>query len=287
MMSMGQSIEVTPLQMLTAVSAIANAGARVTPRIVRSITSETGGPEPIAADPSTRILSAQTARTIARMMESVVDEGTGRSAAIPGYRVAGKTGTAQKVVNGVYSHTAHVASFVGFAPATGPALAAIVVLDEPVGSYYGGDVAAPTWARVVGAALSYLRVPPTEPILPRRVSPAAVRARAESPARRRNRVDRTSLDADGRLKAADGPFPAPWPSHQEAAAGTMPGLFGWNLRDALVSLVRAGCRPRITGSGFVVEQTPAAGAPLGPDPACHVTLAPELPPSDREANLGS
>jgi cell division protein FtsI (penicillin-binding protein 3) len=227
MMSMGQSIVVTPLQMLSAIASIGADGERPTPRIVRTITAADGTEsEPDIPEP-VRVLSRATAGALVRMMENVLEDGgTGVAASIPGYRVAGKTGTAQKVVNGVYSHTAHVASFVGFVPSVNPALAAIVVLDEPQGKYYGGDVAAPTFARVVGPALAYLRVLPTEPITPPRLSPEALRAKAERLVRRRARIEKAALVRAREAAEADEPpapprtFPAAWPPAASAGRGS-------------------------------------------------------------------
>jgi cell division protein FtsI (penicillin-binding protein 3) len=223
------------------------------------------------------------------MMETVLEEGgTGSAASIPGYRVAGKTGTAQKVVNGVYSHTSHVASFVGFVPSVNPALAAIVVLDEPQGKYYGGDVAAPTFARVVGPALAYLRVPHTEAIEPPRLTPAEQRAKAERLARRRARIEKAALKRAREAAMSDEPveppraFPAPWPPAIDARPGIVPDLYGWDLRDALTVLTRSGFRAHTTGSGFVVSQTPAAGSPLPAGQICTLVLAPEAPKSEDE-----
>jgi len=289
MMSMGQSILVTPLQMLTAIASIGAGGERHTPRIVRAVIASDGTEsEPDVPDP-VRVLSRGTASTLVRMMETVLEDGgTGVAASIPGYRVAGKTGTAQKVVNGVYSHTAHVASFVGFVPSENPALAAIVVLDEPQGKYYGGDVAAPTFARVVGPALNYLRVPPTEPISPPVPTPEVQRARAERVARRRARIEKAALVRARDAAESDEPpapprtFPAPWPPPAAARPGIVPDLYGWNLRDALTALARTGCRARMTGSGFVISQTPAAGDPLTAGQICTLVLAPEPPAPEGE-----
>lgn len=282
MMSMGQSIVVTPLQMLLAIAAIADDGRRHSPAIVKSITAPDGSPEEVEVPAPVRVVSAETARALTRMMEDVVDEGTGKAASIPGYRIAGKTGTAQKVVNGVYSHSAHVSSFVGFAPSSHPVLAAIVVLDEPVGKYYGGDVAAPTFARVIGPALSYLRVPPTEPIaVPPPSHGEVLRARAAREARRKKSILEASLGAnDPEQMKEERPFPAPWPHVLRSEGGMVPDLYGSDLRDALTTLARTGCRVRTSGSGFVVEQTPPAGTVLATGQVCTLVLSADPPAED-------
>jgi cell division protein FtsI (penicillin-binding protein 3) len=111
--------------------------------------------------PGERVLSEQHARTLIALLEAVVSEGTGTKAAIAGYRVAGKTGTAQKNSGGSYFDDRHTATFGGIAPATQPRLAAVVVIDDPnAGQYYGGDVAAPVFSAVVGGALRLMGVAP-------------------------------------------------------------------------------------------------------------------------------
>ena len=107
-----------------------------------------------------RPLTAATARELERMLEAVVEEGTGRAAAVPGYAVAGKTGTAQKAENGGYSPRHFVASFAGFVPARRPRLVIVVVVDDPWPSYHGGSVAAPVFSRIAERSLLYLGVPP-------------------------------------------------------------------------------------------------------------------------------
>ena len=142
--------------MLQGYAAIANGGTLRTPRIVESID---GQEEP--TDPGTQILSHKTARDLRVMLEGVLEEGgTASSVEVPGYVLAGKTGTAQKVVDGTYSDTQYVASFVGFAPAQHPELLAAVVVDDPKGDYYGGSVAAPAFGKIASFALPYLGIPP-------------------------------------------------------------------------------------------------------------------------------
>ncbi len=152
----GQGIAVTPIQMATLYAAIANGGILRTPHIVASIAGK-----PTALPPGQRVLSPATAASLRSMLEGVLAEGgTGAEAVIPGYRLAGKTGTANKVVNGTYSKTKYVASFVGFAPADQPRLLVAVMVDEPQGSYYGGQVAAPAFQAITSFALPYLKIPP-------------------------------------------------------------------------------------------------------------------------------
>ena len=163
---MGQEVGVTPLQLLLGVAAIAGGGLRPQPRIVERLLDESGisvAVEPLGAP--ARSFSAETAAMLTEMLEGVVLEGTGKRAAVPGYRLAGKTGTAQKIgESGGYERGRYVASFAGFGPLPDPRFAAIVVLYEPAGlAYHGGDVAAPVFAEVAAAFLRLWRIPPTEP----------------------------------------------------------------------------------------------------------------------------
>jgi cell division protein FtsI/penicillin-binding protein 2 len=152
----GQGMAVTPMQMAAGYAAIANGGILRPPRIVKAIG---GRSKPVAK--GRRILSETTAASVRRMLEGVLEpDGTASSAAIEGYRLAGKTGTAQKPENGGYSETNYVASFVGFAPARRPRLLVTVMVDEPQGEIYGGVIAAPAFRKITSFALNYLKIPP-------------------------------------------------------------------------------------------------------------------------------
>lgn len=165
--SMGQEIGVTPIQMVSAVGAIANGGVLMKPYVVSEIRDAEGRAlKQVLPQVKRRVVSEETARTITTILEGVVTDGTGGKAAIPGFRVAGKTGTAQKIDprTGAYSPTLFVGSFVGFAPADNPRLAMIVVIDEPHGEAWGGTVAAPVFRRVGEQVLNYLGVSSNEPV---------------------------------------------------------------------------------------------------------------------------
>ena len=152
----GQGLAVTPMQMAAAYAAIANGGILRTPRILASI-----GGRPVVEPRGKRVISAKTAESVRKMLEGVVAAGgTASEVSIPGYELAGKTGTANKPDNGVYSETKFVASFVGFAPAKNPRLLVTVMVDEPQGEYYGSVVAAPAFQKITAFALPYLRIPP-------------------------------------------------------------------------------------------------------------------------------
>ena len=152
----GQGIAVTPMQMAAAYAAIANGGILRPPHIVASI-----GGRRTAEPAGRRVISEATAASMRSMLEGVLGPGgTASGAAIPGYDLAGKTGTAEKAIAGGYSKDKYVASFVGFAPASHPKLLVAVMVDEPKGEIYGGQVAAPAWRQIVNFALGYLKISP-------------------------------------------------------------------------------------------------------------------------------
>jgi membrane peptidoglycan carboxypeptidase len=191
-----------------------------------------------------RAIAPETAATLTAIMEEVVTRGTGTAADIPGYTVAGKTGTAAKLVNGRYSKSDYNASFVGFVPSRKPALAIVVVIDSPHGrGYYGGTVSAPVFQRIAEASLRHLGVAPTINALP----PVLVT---------RNEGGVAAVPTAA-VSEAD-------PEHAVALAqeGLMPDLRGMSARKAIATLARIGLTPRVTGAGLVVEQAPPAGAPL-------------------------
>ncbi|MDE2180698.1 MAG: penicillin-binding protein 2, partial [candidate division NC10 bacterium] len=162
-LSIGQEISVSPLQMLTAMSAIANGGILVRPYIAKSIVAADGKvvrenmPMQVR-----RVISEDTAKTLATILKGVVTEGTGKAAAVEGFEAAGKTGTSQKIdrATGRYSRHKVVASFVGFVPVEHPQLAIIVVIDEPSTLRWGGSIAAPTFREIARESLKHLRTTP-------------------------------------------------------------------------------------------------------------------------------
>jgi cell division protein FtsI/penicillin-binding protein 2 len=152
---MGQGESVTPIQMATAYSAIANGGILRSPTIVKSI-----GGKPVRAPAGHRIISPGYAAELRGMLRGVLaDGGTASGAAIPGWDLAGKTGTANEVINGQYSSTDYAASFIGFVPASHPRLLVAVMVDRPQGAIFGGAVAAPAFQKIVGWAVPYFRIP--------------------------------------------------------------------------------------------------------------------------------
>lgn len=159
--SIGQGIAVTPLQLVSAVSAAVNGGYLMKPRLVKEIRDSQGEVvQSFEPEVVRQVISAETSRQVVLALERVVSNGTGRNAYIPGYRVGGKTGTAQIAGPGGYQQGKYVASFMGVAPVNDPRLVALVVVEEPQGIYYGGTVAAPVFKKVMEDSLHYLGVPP-------------------------------------------------------------------------------------------------------------------------------
>ncbi len=160
----GQGVSTTAVQVTNVFQAIANDGVRISPTFVDEISDGEGGWEPAQEGERTRAVSKQTANQVARMLEGVVsEEGTAPEAQIKGYRVAGKTGTADRYDSSVGGYSGKTASFIGFAPADDPQLVVSVILQRPIKGYYGGTVAAPVFADVMTYALQKLKVPPTPP----------------------------------------------------------------------------------------------------------------------------
>lgn len=244
--SMGQEVSLNALQLARITAAVANGGLLVQPHLVIRVVEPGGEARPVSIPPPTRVISEATARSISRILVGVVERGTGVKAAIPGFSVAGKTGTAQKAGVGGYQAGSHIPNFAGFAPAEKPRLVAVVVLEEPQGKYYGADVAAPLFARVVSQGLGILRVAPREQQIPATVlAEAAPRADA--------------------IRYAPGVVPASRRGNKasfEEPAELTPSARGLSARQALVLFARLGILARIQGSGFVVAQDPPSGTPI-------------------------
>jgi cell division protein FtsI (penicillin-binding protein 3) len=257
-LSFGQEVGVTALQMAAAVGAIANGGYLMKPLVVRQV-EDTEGTPLRSSRPLTvrRVLDPDTVDTLTEILKAVVTGGTGRRAAIAGYQVAGKTGTAQKVdASGRYSMLDHVASFVGFVPASRPALVVLASLDTPRGPRNeGGDVAAPLFARVAEGALRRLAVPPDDAERVLRPLPYRPLASAAS-------------FAAGTAAVA----PAALLDHGDPAL--MPDLRGLSAREAALLAARRGLIVQLQGSGRVVAQLPEPGTEVETGIACLLRLSP-------------
>jgi stage V sporulation protein D (sporulation-specific penicillin-binding protein) len=214
-----------------------------------------------------RVLSEETVERMRALLIGVVERGTGRRAQIPGYVVAGKTGTAQKAVPGGYSKTDYIASFVGFAPAERPALTALVVLDSPEGDH-SGSRAAGVFGEIVRRALHYLDVPAAEEPLLR-----VAKVWPQTPPILESRAELDLPLPAVRDASAGEPFGAEARQEDGEAKGA-PRVEGLAARDALARFVARGLVPELVGSGWVVEQYPAPGDALPPGERAKLVLAP-------------
>src|SRR5687768_1781649 len=252
-MSMGYQVGVTPLQMVAAISSVANGGDLLQPRVVRALVRDGKRTEVMPAVLG-RTISRDTAATLTGIMEQIVERGTATYAQVSGYTIAGKTGTASKLVNGRYSNTDYFASFVGFLPSRNPVATIIVVIDSPhAHGYYGGPIAGPVFQRIAEATLRHLGVPPTLNAPP----PVIVARRSERPEIQHARSDR------------DGSFVQ---INANGGARDLPDLRGLSARDALRILTKIGLTARLKGNGVVTTQTPAPGTPIERGMACELGL---------------
>ena len=284
----GQEIGVTAVQMARAVSVVANGGWLVQPRIIDSMIHPDGQEERPEVAQRRRVISQKTAATMRAMMESVVRDGTGRLAGTPGYRVAGKTGTAQKVDpdTGTYSKTAYVPSFVGFAPVNQPSIMVVIVLDSPIGEYYGGLVAAPVFPRVATQVLRFRDVPPEMPIPePLRPEPQlpAVEIADMVPLGPAPRVEEIRVGQAILVAATQHPSAAARPGHSTARSTRLgagpastsgsgvsvrvtdrrvPDFRGQTVREVVSRTTALGLRLEWSGNGQALRQWPQAGTPV-------------------------
>lgn len=245
-MSYGHGISVTPLQVLMAMGAIANNGQRMKPYLVEKVLANSGkllyqaAPQRVAM--ATR---EETAKTLKTILQGVVTQGgTSLQAAIPGYSVAGKTGTARKVdpENRGYLEGKYISSFVGFSPVKKARLVALVLLDEPEGKYYGGEIAGPVFRQVVEQSLKYLGIPP---------------------------------DANGGTAWVQKERGLPYqevPLTQEGEFFRLPDFQGASLRHILKTIERFPVRLEVKGTGVVVSQKPGPGTLVSADSTLKVEL---------------
>jgi len=236
--SFGQGVTATALQLTSAVSAVANGGNLMKPYLVDRVVDDNGvvlqqfGPQL-----KRRVISADTAKSVARMLEGVVGEGgTGTGAAVEGYRVAGKTGTAQKVEGRTYSASKRIASFVGFVPVEKPRLTVLVMVDEPTANVYGGIVAAPAFSAISQQTLCYLNVPPDKSLK---------KKQTPEPEKNAPKAEQAVVEG-GSIDGGD--------------AGTMPNFSGMSMRQVLRVMEQRGLNVKLQGSGRAVEQNPPPGA---------------------------
>ena len=285
--SMGQEVGVTPLQLIGAVSAIANGGMLYKPHVIAELRrGDQVLPAEVSLPPSEprRVIRPETAATLRRLMEGVVLNGTGRPAHLDGWTAAGKTGTAQKIdpATGRYSARQLIASFTGFAPINNPAVTILVLLvalnlfgvfevllDSPVGQREGGQVAAPVFKRIAEQVLPHLDVPRDVPIGPRLVQAAYHNRQASDSA---TLEDYTPTDFSGlpdqppmeagapNMKGGKGHRPSATVAVDEGGDIQVPDFSGKTMRDVTETCLRLGLDPVLVGSSLATNQTPAAGA---------------------------
>jgi len=246
--SYGQGMTATPMQIVSATATIANGGVRMKPRLVKRIEDVHGVTEFIQTPTAeARVISEKTARDVANAMVTVTEPGgTATRARVPGYKVAGKTGTAEKVVDGKYSSTARIGSFMGFVPADDPVIAVVVTVDQPrKGSRYGGTVAGPAFKELVTGTMRYLDIPADPELLGDIEEPESVDA----------------LEPRTAVRVA-------W----NGSAWTVPDFSGRSMRDVLRGVQGTGLGLDLSGSGRVIAQAPPPGARLAPGEKVSVTF---------------
>src|SRR5712664_1963875 len=272
--SMGQEVGVTPVQLISAVSAIANGGMLYKPHVIAELRrgDQVMPAEGVMAPAEPRrVIRPETAATLRRLMEGVLLNGTGPLARLDGWTAAGKTGSAQKIdpATGRYSPTQLIASFSGFAPINNPAVAILVSLDSPVGLHEGGMVAAPVFKRIAEQVLPHLDVPRDVPVGPRLVQ-AAYKNREVSDSA--TLEDFTPTDFSGQpdpppaksaatnSREGNSPAPAVTVAVDEGGDIQVPNLSGKTMREVTTICLRLGLEPVLVGSSLATNQNPAAGA---------------------------
>src|SRR6266404_3644569 len=260
--AIGQEVGVTPVQMVAAFGALANDGIRVAPHLVREIRNSSGVVVYRSQSEERRVVSSETAIVLRGMLEGVTLKGTAKKAQLDGYSAAGKTGTAQKIdpKTRAYSRTKYVGSFVGFAPVKNPAVVIIVVMDEPAGSYHGGDVAAPVFREIAEQILPELGVMPdidmkTAPDLIARVNPESADGVRDQQARSEQERQATmpTVDSNG---GKGGEVVYAVASNKTIL---MPDLRGRSVRDVARTCAQLGLQIEAHGEGRVLKQNPSPG----------------------------
>jgi len=250
--SFGQGLSGTALQIASMVSAIANGGELLKPVLIKEILSESGVTEKtFGREVLRRVVSQKTASTLTAMLERVVEEGSGEKAAVPGVRVAGKTGTAQKSGPDVrgYQPGVYVSSFVGFWPADTPMYVLVVVLDEPAKAHYGSQSAAPIFSKIASRIIGLPNPLPEERPRPRAGNFAFSSLQDTAPG-----VETGSIPS----------APIESPYH-------MPDLRGLSVREAMQKCVKYNIEAQVLGSGIVTRQQPAPGKKIEPAIVCRLT----------------
>jgi cell division protein FtsI (penicillin-binding protein 3) len=270
--SFGQEIGVTSVQICNAINAIANGGYRVRPSIVDRVIDDKGELVSVRPSERVRIISPQTAEAIASAFEGVVLRGTGRKAALQGYRAAGKTGTAQKIVNGQYSKNKYVASFIGFAPLPKPRITILVQLDEPSGVHYGGDVSAPIFQKIAQEAMLLLRVPLDQELPLPKLKPMIAADSAQDFIPDATPIQQP-LTPTAQNSSTTEDQPGVISVQVESSSVELPDFRGLSKRKVLNRCIDIGIYLQSNGSGIAVSQSPPPGAKIPEGGTCIVTFA--------------
>jgi len=272
--SMGQEVGVTPLQVATAVSAIANGGLLYRPYVAHQMMRGNQvlafeGPE--MEDPK-RVVRPETAATLRRLMEGVILHGTGKAARLDGWTAAGKTGTAQKIdpATGRYSPKNVIASFAGFAPINNPAVTILVTVDSPGGfPHDGATVAAPVFKRIAEQVLPYLDVPRDVPLSPQLMQTAynTKTENDEAPLDDLAPIDFSAQPEDTQEGAKANSaqttlekLPEVMLAVDEGGDIAVPDFTGKTMREVAESCLKLGLNPVLVGSNLAIQQVPSAGA---------------------------
>ena len=290
--SMGQGIGVTPLQLATAVSAIANGGYRVKPHIVQQRPSNSL--EKVLYEPyqrRLRVLSSKTAAEMTEMLTGVVKKGTAKGSQLEGFSAAGKTGTAQKIdPNGRYSHSRFIASFAGFAPTERPAIAIVVTIDEPHGKYYGGEVAAPVFRSIAEKSLRYLAISPDQELTLKQLAKRRQLGATSMRDLANDQFEPIESNWEGEVLERQPAELAASPTSipeivttvedptvlSEAASVEVPDFRGKSLRVAMTESSKLGLQLGAFGSGLIVEQSPAPASRVEPGSKVMIKLNRQL-----------
>jgi len=271
--SMGQEVGVTPIQLISAVSAIANGGTLYKPHVVAELRRgdhKLPAEGPLLPSEPRRVIRPETAATLRRLMEGVILHGTGPLARLDGWTAAGKTGSAQKIdpATGRYSRTQLIASFTGFAPISNPVVTILVSLDSPVGQHEGGQVAAPVFKRIAEQVLPYLDVPRDVPIGPRLVR-ASYKDRDVSdssvledftPTDFSEQPDQPpAKSAATNTREGNRPAPPVTVAVDEGGDIQVPDFSGKTMRGVTEMCLKLGLEPVLVGSSLATNQAPAAG----------------------------
>ena len=269
-MAIGQSIAVTPLQLITAFCAIANNGILLKPHIVKTIKNANGSIySETHVEEVRRTIDSASDKTLVGLLEQVVATGGGGKASVRGYRIAGKTGTAQKVNEDGYGYSEgkYIASFCGFAPVESPQIALLVMIDEPYGVFYGGQIAAPVASRIFSQIFRYMRIEPSD-------APLGVDV---------DELSESVGEGDAAINSVPtlenpkeiAPTPEPPPKEEIAPeSARVPSFYGKSIRESARLANEAGVAFEAEGSGFAISQSIGAGEIVDKGTAVKVQFSP-------------